>query len=419
MTRTLIPIVTALALACVLACSSKKEKKSPTPEPTKGEPAATDQAAPKGMPPGPYKIERTQLRTLTRKSAQGEILQWKSLDGIEVTDESLKELYLSRGSFFVGFKATVKVAEQDCLIRWRAELIEGATGRGPRLGGATGVSSARAGETITISSNVALSDKDAQRVASASAGYWTLCGDDLPPVSAFDISITNTGSEEVELGNAITLQYTVLDLQRKAATGAPTRCHFDVVTEDIDAEGYTLNRDFASYSLLPAQTGQVKLQRTVFEGGSELDYIKAVAGRRSRIREVSCRAPWHAKSATSEGITIKDLQLHRFEPEHGKPTRPEWATYDHSAKITNTIGKDCAFRVRYRMLDKDGFELHKAPLLSEVLHLARGASLDYRSDKHRLYVWRGQAEEVGRLVVQEATPVRDCSTFDGNKVLTK
>jgi hypothetical protein len=418
MTRTLIPIATALALLSLAACSSKKAKKSTATEPAEGEQTATDQAAPKGMPPGPYKIERTQLRTLTRKSAQGETLQWKSLDGIEVSDEGLKELYLSRGSFFVGFKATVKAAEQDCLIRWRAELIEGPTGRGPRVGGATGVSSARAGETITLSSNIALSAEDAQRVASASAGYWTLCGDDLPPVSAFDIAITNTGSEEVALGNAVMMQYTVLDLQRKAEkNAAPTRCHFDVVTEDIDAEGYTLNRDFASYSLGPAGTGQVKLRRTAFEGGGEADYKEAVVGRRSRIRDLSCRAPWNAKSATIEGITVKNLQMHRFTPEHGKPARAEWASYDHSAKFKNIIGKDCAFRIRYRVLDKGGYEMHKAPLLSEVLHLPKASSLDYRSDKQRLYVWLDQAAEVASLVVHEATPVRDCTTFDSKKVL--
>ncbi len=421
MTCTLISIATALALLGSLACSSKKDKRNPAPDVVQDTVATNQgQAAPTGMPPGPYKVERTQLKTLTRKSAQGETLKWDSLDGIEVTDESLKELYLSRGSYFVGFKATVKAAEQDCLIRWRAELIHGPTGRGPRVGGATGVSSVRAGETITLSSNIALSAKDAQRVASASAGYWTLCGDDLPTVSAFDIAITKTGSETVEVGKAMTLQFTVLDLQRKADTSAaPKRCHFDVVTEDVDAEGYTLNRDFASYSLRAGQSGQAKLQRTSFEGGSEPDYIKAIASRRSRTRGVSCRAAWDAKSARVKGITIEDLQTHRFDPEHGKPTHAEWASYDHSAKLTNTSDKDCAFRIRYRMLDKEGFEMQKAPVLSEVLHLAKGASLTYRSDKHRLYVWKGQAAEVGSLVVQEAAPVQDCSTFDAKRALTK
>jgi hypothetical protein len=81
------------------------------------------------------------------------------------------------------------------------------------------------------------------------------------------------------------------------------------------------------------------------------------------------------------------------------------------------MGKDCAFRIRYRILDEAGFTMHKSPVLSEVLHLRKGAQVSYRSDKHRLYTWLDQADSAARLVVQEAGPLRECMLFDPEQAL--
>jgi hypothetical protein len=256
-------ILLALPLILTLACSSKKKEETKAPAETKVAVAPpTGQGEPTGLAEGPHKIERTPLEKQMRKSAAGETFEWKLVDGIEIKDESLKQVYVSRGSFFVSFKAEVLVGDQDCLIRWKTELIEGPTGRGDSVNSIEGVVPARAGETLTLSGVVALSDKDAAKVGSASAGYWTLCGDATPEPSALDFEITETKAEQIKLGNAFDLHYSVLQVQSKVGKSASKqRCHFDLVAEDIDAEGYTLNRDFATYSLSANDSGQAKIRR--------------------------------------------------------------------------------------------------------------------------------------------------------------
>lgn len=413
------PFCCALALLSFAACSSKKKDKSAEPGKVSSPTQATATShAPTGLAEGPHKIVRTRLQKQIRKSARGETYEWQLLDGIEVTGESIKQLYVSRGSYFVSFKAAIQVADRDCLIRWKTELIEGPTGRGPSVESISGAVPARAGESLTVSGVVALSDKEASKVGSASAGFWTLCGDALPRPSALDFAITKTATEQIKLGNAFDLHHTVMEVQSNLAKGiAPSRCHFNLVAEDVNAEGYTLNRDFSTYSLAANTSGQVKLRRTSLEGGSEMDFTEAAKSKRSYLNSVSCVGPWDAEGAQLEGIEFQDLAVHRHQAGAKTASETSRTSFDHSATITNTIGKDCSFRVRYRMLDQEGIPMHKAPVLSEVLHLPKGATVKYRSDKRRLYSWLDQAEEVTTLVVMQARPLVDCKQFDAKQSL--
>jgi hypothetical protein len=69
------------------------------------------------------------------------------------------------------------------------------------------------------------------------------------------------------------------------------------------------------------------------------------------------------------------------------------------------------------VLDKEGIPMHKTPVLSELLHLRKGATAKYQSDKHRLYTWQDQAEDAAQLVVDRAAPLGDCSKFDPKQAL--
>lgn len=412
----------SLALLFVLtSCSSdaKPEKKAPPTGNAATKPtAATTPPVTSMLPDGPRTIEHIELPSIRRK-LNGTTSDWVALESSEVTGVDYKELYQSRGESFVSFKGRIQGGEENCLVQWRAELIQSKTGRGPSLSKIEGTIPVPAGEAVVASGIVNLSPKIAGQVGSANVGYWKLCGDALPSPNVFDFPITESEPEQIKFGKSFNLHHTRLAIESKlkGVRGKPQRCTFEMVAEDVDESGYTLNRDFASFSMAPETTSGARIRRTTFEGGNENDYASLAVGKRSYLRRLACIGPWDAKSAEVEGLKISKLTL---EPYTGKPTKAEHlvrATYGHSAIMQSTTGKDCSFRVRYRVLDKAGVPLNRAPVLSESIHLAKGATAKYESSTQRLFVWHEQADEVGALVVEQAAPIKGCSQFDASKAL--
>ena len=241
----------------------------------------------------------------------------------------------------------------------------------------------------------------------------------MPKPSVFDIAITETAPEQIKFGKSFDLHHTRLAVKSNIArTGkAPERCYFELVVEDADKDGFTLNRDFASFSIRPGASSGAKVRRTSFEGGNEKDYASRAVGKRSYLRKLVCKSDWSPKPGSISGIVVSDLVAQRYEGEFTTAEQHVRATYGHSATLKNKMGKDCSFRIRYRMLDKDGMPLNRATVLSESLHLKKGATVSYKSVKQRLFVWLQQADDVGSLVVEQAGPVRDCAAFDAKLAL--
>ncbi|MCP4448975.1 MAG: hypothetical protein GY811_27120 [Myxococcales bacterium] len=417
-------LLASVLLAGVSSCSSSKNSSEDTPRSPKKDshqkPATAKPVADTGkaLPDGTRTIERTKLSSIAHKDLDGESRQWTAQGGIVVDDTDYRELYRSRGEHFIGFRGTVKAASEDCLVHWKAELIKSATGRGQSIGKIEGTLPVPAETSAVASGLLALSPAAAASIGSASVGYWSLCGDALPSPSVFDVLITETNAEQIKFGKSFDLHHTRLNMESKvAATKKPRRCYFEMVAEDIDADGFTLNRDFASFSLTPGAKGGANIRRTTFEGGNESDYAKQVAGKRSYLRKLNCKAGRDSLKPKLEGIRIGKLKAHRYE---GEPTTAEHhvrATYGHSATFENTTGKDCSFRIRYRMLDTSGMPLNRSPVLSESVHLRKDAKVDYRSAKNRLFVWLEQAGQVGSLVAEQAAPIQACGSFDESRAL--
>ena len=390
-----------------------------TAAPSTAAPAA--ESAPEAhLPPGPLKIARTALKTRLKTGADGESQHWQELGHLEVKSEQLRELYKSRGKTFVGFKAVV-VSDQDCLVDWRAQFIASPTGRGPSLGSTQGLYPLPAKTTVTLSGVFAATDKDLETLASASAGYWTLCGKSLPKPSIHALQILKTNPDDLHFGSSMTLHHTEFVLKGKAPKNQ--RCFFDLVNEDTDKDGFTLNRDFATFSIAHSAPNDAsalfaKLRRTSFEGGSAKDYEDLVTGNRAYLRNLRCvNKPSAGKATPPVGIEVSHIVLHAKE---GKPSRAEHLArkgYTYSAHFKNTMGKDCSFQIRFRLKDKNGLPLHHSSLLSEIVHLKADADLDYTSAVERLFVWLSQVAQAGELTVEYAAPVNDCSRFDPAKAL--
>ncbi len=352
-----------------------------------------------------------------RKGQDGETREWGLLSGIEVSDEHYKVVYQSRGASFLSFQGSVKVAGTNCLVHWKAQFLESETGQGESFASLEGMVPGHKGQSMMVSGILELPPEQASKIGSASVGYWTLCGDALPTPSVFDVVITETKAEQIKLGTLFNLHHTLVRVKSKGKASKERRCYFDLVVEDVDAEGFTLNRDFASFSLVPGANGEAKIRRTVFEGGREKDYVAKAKGKRSYVRKLSCAGAWDENSSKIDGLQVSNVALHRYE---GEPSTAEHfvrASYGHSATFRNTTGKDCSFRIRYRVLDTAGVPMHRTPLLSEQLHIAKDATVQYRSEKERLFVWLSQAADVGSLVVERAAPIDQCQRFDAGKVL--
>lgn len=405
-------LVTAAAIASLCGCSPKKsaDKEQPAkpPTPAKAEPESRLGPA--------SKIERTQRPTLARKGPDRTTQSLKLLGGIKVSEEGLSQLYTSRGKVFIGFKAKVKALEQDCLLEWKAELIEGDTGRGTSVSAVSGRLALEANSEQVVSAVVGLSPEQAAMIGSASAGFWTICGEAMPSPSALAVQITETTSEQVKFGSSFKLQHTRVKT-KPLAVPAQTRCYFDLVAEDINKAGYTLNRDFARYSLASGKPGSVLLRRTAFEGGGEKDFKDLVAGKRSYARKLHCAGPWDPASASLDGLTVSALSLHRHQGKAESADHFTRASYQHKARLENTTGKNCSFNLRYRLLDTEGIPLASNPVLAETLHLRKGASVDYQAPGHRIFAWLDQEEQVGKLVAERSTPINDCKDFDSDKAL--
>tara|TARA_R110002096_G_scaffold433381_2_gene651962 strand:+ start:579 stop:1859 length:1281 start_codon:yes stop_codon:yes gene_type:complete len=421
-------ILPTLILAwAITGCSADKASTSGKAEPTKTEPSKGAAAKPKRTAPStaaaPSTIKPTALETISRKGQDGKTRTWTALAGIEVADANYKELYQSRGEHFIGFKATVTASAENCLVHWRAEFdgktADGKTASAKPLGKLEGTIPVAAGNTQLASAILDVDAEVASQIKSATVGYWTLCGDALPTPSVFDVAITKTTPEQIKFGKSFNLHHTRLALTSNIATVGkePQRCYFELVVEDADKDGFTLNRDFASFSLRPGTSSSASMRRTTFEGGNERDYNPLVANTRSYLRKLVCKTNWSAAPESISGIKIENLEATRYE---GEPTTAEQhvrATYAHSATFTNTMGKDCSFRIRYRMLDKSGMPLNRAPVLSEIVHLAKDAKVSYQSAKQRLFVWLEQADDVGALVAEQAAPVQNCAAFDAKQAL--
>ncbi len=426
------------ALGVEIGCSDKgtssPQKESPPPDPSANSEttlatapaapataAADAQSAPEAhLPPGPLKIARTALETRLKTGADGNSQHWQGLGHLEVKSEQLRELYKSRGKTYIGFKAVV-VSDRDCLVDWRAELIASPTGRGPSLGTIVGLTPLPAKTAVTLSGVFAATDNDLKSLASASAGYWTLCGKSMPTPNVHALQILKTNPEDLHFGSSMKLHHTEFVLKGKAPKNQ--RCFFDLVNEDTDKDGFTLNRDFATFSLAhsaPKNASPLfaKLRRTSFEGGSAKDYEKLAAGNRAYLRNLRCvSAPSPDKTNAPVGIEVSRIALHAKE---GKPSRAEHLArkgYTYSAHFKNTLGKDCSFQIRFRLQDQNGLPLHHSSLLSEIVHLKADADLDYTSDVERLFVWLSQVPQVGELTVEYAAPVSACSRFDPAKAL--
>ncbi len=416
----------ALLLLCstLLACTSKSsdgkspESKSSESNSSKATSSDTSSTAPanttepSATASGDIRVFRSELAARTRADRDGTSKSWAALGGMRVSDEAFQRLYTSGDKEFVAFKAKLSVADEDCLVDWRAELVSTSTGRGPVLSTISGLVPLKAHSEMVVSGVVGLSSHELSLIGSVSAGYWSVCGKSMPSPSAHDFAITDTSTEDLKLGTAFSLHHTVFKLQGLAKEpAANTRCYFDIVAEDRNADGFTLNRDFASYSMAPGASGVAKLRRTTFEGGNEKDYAAAAVFKQSYLREVFCQGPWLASSAKLEGIAIADLKLLPATGDAKTAEELVRASYGHAATLSNTIGKNCSFRVRYRLLDKSGVPMNKAAMLSETLHLRKGQSVHYTSADQRLFVWKEQAAELGSLVVEEAVPVNACKGY--------
>ncbi len=416
-------ILTSLLIIATASCSEKKPAKT-KPSPQVTEPSTTTPQPPtppsgKAIADGPHTIERTPLESIVRKGQDGETRTWMSSAGIEVANVDYKEVYQSRGEHFVSFRANLKGGSENCLVHWKAEFIKGKTGRGVSLGKVGGTLPVAANSETVASAVAGFETAVASDIGSASVGYWTLCGEALPTPSIFDVAITSTEPEQIKFGKSFDLHHTRLTLQSKIAPADKDakRCYFEVVVEDADSDGFTLNRDFASFSIRANASSGLSMRRTTFEGGNEKDYAPLTAEKRSYLRKLTCKSHWKPKPKSISGIAVSELIAHRHE---GEPTTAEQhvrATYGHSATFQNKTGKDCSFRIRYRMLDKDGMPLNRAPVLSESVHLHKGAKVAYQAEKQRLFVWLQQADDVGSLVVEQAAPVKDCSGFNANLAL--
>ncbi len=407
------------AAVLLLGCSDSQPAASsssdfPVPQTA---PPAVQKPAPEPLADVPRTIARTPRPSMMRKGQDGETREWALLHGIEVSDEHYKVVYQSQGASFLSFRASVKVAGTNCLVHWKAQFLESETGQGELVASVEGTVPGHKGKSMMVSGILELPPEQASKIGSASVGYWTLCGDALPTPSEFDVAITETKAEQIKLGTLFDLHHTLLRVKSKGKASKKRRCYFDLVVEDEDADGFTLNRDFASFSLFPGTNGEAKIRRTVFEGGRAKDYEGKAKGKRSYIRKLSCASAWDESSSTMEGLHVSKLALHRYE---GEPTTAEHfvrASYAHSATLRNTTGKNCSFRVRYRLLDSHGIPMHRTPLLSEQLHIAKDATVQYRSKRERLFVWLSQAPKVGSLVIERATPVDNCQRYDAKRAL--
>ncbi len=367
------------------------------------------------MAPGPYKIARTALKERLSTTRDGQQLHWQELGQIEVSGEEFRQVYRSRGKSFVSFKAELKAAAH-CLVDWRVELIAGPTGRGKSLAQISGLVPTRKGESVTVSGVVAVSDEDLPSLASASAGYWTLCGDELPRPNLQSLKIDSALGKQIKFGTAFDIHHTEFKISGKAPE--KQRCFFEIVSEDTDESGFTLNRDFASFSVdSNTESSTVLLRRTSLEGGNARDYEKLATGKRSYLRKMHCIAALTPPKAGVKGVTVTELELH---PHEGDPESAEHIarqSYGHSATVHNTLGKDCAFQLRYRILDKAGIPLNRTSIFSETVHLEKGVKRSFRSKQERLFVWRDHADNVGSLIVESAQPVNQCKSFDSTKVM--
>jgi hypothetical protein len=415
-------ILTSLFALGIASCSSDKKpaKSKATPEPTQPAPKKTPTASVgKALADGPRTIERTELASIVRKGQDGETRTWMSLAGFTVSDVDYRERYQSRGEHFVSFKAALKGGKENCLVHWKAEFIKSDTGRGPSLGKLEGTVPVAAEATVMASGIGNFETAVAKEIGSATVGYWSLCGDALPTPSVFDMAITETAPEQIKFGTSFDLHHTRLAITSNIAPSSkePERCYFELVVEDVDKDGFTLNRDFASFSMRPGAASGASMRRTTFEGGNQRDYSDLAVSKQSYLRKLVCKGPWSPTPDSISGIKITNLKALPYE---GEPTTAEQhvrATFGHSATFANETGKDCSFRIRYRMLDKDGMPLNRSPVLSETVHLHRGAQVDYTSEKQRLFVWLKQANDVGSLAIEQAAPVQNCAAFDAARAL--
>ncbi len=405
-----------------LACSSKKDgESSSSPAISNESPAVPQKLAtpPKStgpvMAPGPYKIARTALKERLSTTRDGQQLHWQELGQIEVSGEEFRQVYRSRGKSFVSFKAELKAAG-NCLVDWRVELISGPTGRGKSLAQISGLVPTREGESLTVSGVVAVADEDLPSLASASAGYWTLCGDEIPSPNLQALKIESALGKQIKFGPAIDIHHTEFKISGKAPD--KQRCFFEIVAEDSDESGFTLNRDFASFSVDSSkESSTALLRRTSLEGGNARDYEKLATGKRGYLRKIHCVGPLELSAPRTKGVQVSDLELH---PHEGAPESAEHIarqSYGHSATVHNNSGEDCAFQIRYRVLDKTGIPLNRTSIFSETVHLEKGAKRSFHSKQERLFVWRDHAKEVGSLVVESALPVNQCNSFDPNKAM--
>ncbi|MBL4636635.1 MAG: hypothetical protein JKY56_22480 [Kofleriaceae bacterium] len=412
-----------------LGCSGKKDGESSSsgsPPAVSSESAAAPQklaTPPKSagpvMAPGPYKIARTALKERLSTTRDGQQLRWQELGQIEVSGEEFRQVYRSRGKSFVSFKAELKAAAH-CLVDWRVELIAGPTGRGKSLAQISGLVPTRKGESVTVSGVVAVVDEDLPSLASASAGYWTLCGDELPRPNLQELKIDSALGKQIKFGTAFDIHHTEFKISGKAPD--KQRCFFEIVSEDTDKSGFTLNRDFASFSVdSNKESSTALLRRTSLEGGNARDYEKLARGKRSYLRKMYCIGALTPPEAGTKGVTVSELELHPHEGEGGAEIESAEhiarQSYGHSATVHNTSGVDCAFQLRYRILDKTGLPLNRTSIFSETVHLEKGAKHSFRSKTERLFVWRDHVDKVGSLIVESAQPINQCKSFDSNKVM--
>lgn len=409
----------------VPACSGKKDSEPNSSEPPAAEPGASTakpqklDAPPKSagptLPPGPYKIARTPLKERLSTTRDGQQLRWQELGQIAVSGEEFRQVYRSRGKNYVSFKAELKAAA-NCLVDWRVELIAGPTGRGKSLGQIKGLVPTRKGESLIVSGVTEVSDKELPNLASASAGYWSVCAKEMPSPSVHQLEIASATAKQIKLGTEFDIHHTAFTLSGKAP--AKKRCFMEVVVEDRDKDGYTLNRDFTSFSISSNKnTHEGLLRRTTFEGGAEKDYEKLATNKIAYLRKMRCVSAETSPTPKIEGIEISELTL---APNTSEPKSAEHLarqSFGHSAVLHNTSKQACSFHLRYRILDKEGLPLNRTSIFSETVHLAKDATVNYKHQQERLFVWLDHRDEVGSLSIESALPVDDCKAFDPTKAL--
>jgi hypothetical protein len=400
-----------LFLGILAACGDSKPKPAPS-----AEPAAKSASAPAKDANLPVKFVRNRRAERAQRTRGGDQLLWRQSAGIAVESEGLRRLYSSGSSTFVGFRAAGTAGDAPCVIDWVAHLMLGPGGQGGQLDRLSGQMAIAAGQPFSLSTAIPLERAQVDKIKSVNVSYWTICGDELGSPNIFQVKVEDvTGKRLGGDAKQPGVHHTEFSLRGDFDA---LRCYFELVAEDVDRDGFVLNRDVSAYSLAAHASARPLVRRTDFESGNEADYVALIASKRGYIRHFECMDKPLATGPKLEGIAVDNLSLERFQAPAESVQSLSRASFRRRGRFVNKMGKDCSFSVRYQILDKAGVPLSLTTPLGEAVHLKRGARIDHTSSDYRVSVSLAQVEEIDKLVVVSAAPIEKCTRFDAARALT-